>query len=168
TDAAGRAVPGIDVLGVPLDDHSGAWGFSQSLADGSFSLTNLKAGTYTVVAQSPTGTFALRPGVTSGSKGVALALQPGAGLAGEGQKGAGPPTPGAWPSGTNGNAAPVGALGHATAPTNAQGATELLVPPGSLTVLVRKGPQRGTATVSVSAGESAAVTVRLGEEGPAQ
>jgi hypothetical protein len=96
TDAAGRPQPGINVRASSTSGPAGMGGFAQSLADGSFEMAGLKEGSYTVTAEGEHGTFAIRPGVATGSKGVALALQPGGRLTVTitGPDGAGWPKPG--------------------------------------------------------------------------
>jgi hypothetical protein len=168
TDPAGRAVGSIEVNAVPPEEKPGAWGWSQSLGDGTFRVTGLNQGSYTLVAQSATGAFALRPGIAAGSKNVALVLQPGGRVAVTAQDAEGRPLAGGWPSITNVSGLHVGAVGMPSRPTDTQGTTEMLAPAGELTVVVRKDKLRGTARVSLSAGETAAVTVTLEDPSPAR
>ena len=166
-DAAGRGVSGIELRAVPPDDRGAAypWSSSQSLADGSFRVTGLNPGTYTLVAQSDVGTFAVRPGVATGAKNVGLVLQPGGRVAVTVEGPDGQPVAGAWPAVSNVNGVFVGWVGRATA-TGPQGVTELLAPAGTVIVKVGKEKLNGFATVSVSLGETARVTVRLTESTP--
>lgn len=167
TDQAGRGVASIEVNAVPPEDKS-AWGSSQSLGDGSFKVTGLNEGSYTVVAQSSTGGFALRPGIAAGSRNVTLVLQPGGRLVVTARDADGQPLAGAWPIVTNVSGLRVGSMGMPSRPTDAQGTTEMDAPAGDLTVSVRKGKLRGTGRVSLSVGDTAAVTVKLEDPAPAQ
>ena len=142
------------------------WGWSQSLPDGSFKLTGLSQGTYTLSAQSGTGTFAVRPGVATGAKNVGLVLQPGGRIVVTAVTADGQPVSNAWAGVDRVNGLPVNALGHAMRATDAQGTTEMLAPAGDLRLYVRKDKLRGTATVSLAAGETVSVTVRMEEPAP--
>lgn len=163
TDAAGRPQGGVNVraaaaAGTP---GMGGVGFAQSLPDGSFELTGLKEGSFTLSAEGEHGTFAVRPGVAAGSKNVALALQPGGRLSVTitGPDGAGVAQ--AWPSVTSVNGVSVGYIGRPAGPTDAQGRTEALVPAGDLTLWATKDPLAGGATASVAPGQTASVTIRM-------
>jgi hypothetical protein len=161
TDAAGRPQGGINVRATATAGPAGMGGFAQSLADGSFEMTGLKEGSYTLTAEGEHGTFAIRPGVASGSRNVALALQPGGRLSVTvtGPDGAGVAE--AWPSVTRVNGLFVGYLSRPIGPTDAQGRTEVLVPAGDLVLWASKEPLGGGATASVAPGQTVAVTVRM-------
>ena len=167
TDQAGRGVGAIQVSAVPPEDKPGSWGWSESLADGSFNMTGLNHGTYTLVAESSAGGFGLRPGVAAGTKNAAIVLQPGGRVLLTAQDAQGQPLAGAWPSVTSVGGLPVGSMGMPTRPTDAQGTTDMLAPAGELMVTVRKDKLRGTGQVSLSPGETASVTVRLADPGSA-
>lgn len=164
TDAAGRGVSAILVRAVPPEEGPRPWSMNQSLGDGSFRLTGLNQGTYTVVAQSDSGAFALRTGVAAGTKTLGLVLQPGVRIALRVVGPGGQAEAGAWPTVTKVDGVPVGSVGRAFAPTDAQGTTELLAPSGHLTIEVGKEKLRGTGTVSAAAGEPASLTVALKEQ----
>jgi hypothetical protein len=161
TDAAGRPQGGINLRAMAASGPMGMGGFAQSLADGSFEMTGLKEGSYTLTAEGEHGTFAIRPGVATGSKNVALALQPGGRLSVTvtGPDGAG--VADAWPRVTRVNGLFVGYLGRPAGQTDAQGRTEVLVPAGDLTLWASKEPLGGGATASVAPGETKAVTIRM-------
>jgi hypothetical protein len=161
TDPAGRPQGGINVRATATAGPMGMGGFAQSLADGSFEMTALKEGSYTLTAEGQHGTFAIRPGVATGSKNVALALQPGGRLSVTitGPDGAGVAE--AWPSVTKVNGLFVGYLSRPVGPTDAQGRTEVLVPAGDLTLWASKEPLGGGATASVAPGQTAAVTIKM-------
>ena len=160
TDAAGRPQLGASVRAT-TNTGSSMGGFTQSLADGSFEMTGLKEGSYTLSAEGEHGTFAIRPGVAAGAKNVALALQPGGRLTVTvtGQDGAG--VAGAWPIVKRVNGLFVGYLGLPVGPTDAQGRTEVLVPAGDLALWASKDPLGGGATASVAPGQTVAVTIKV-------
>jgi hypothetical protein len=164
SDATGRRMPGIEVRAAPPQEEGfGPWTSSQSLADGSFRLSGLNPGTYNVTAQSDLGLFAVHPRVAAGTKNVALVLQPGGRVTVRAEGPDGLPMKGLWPGVSAVNGVFVGWLGRTLAATDTEGVGELLVPAGNITVDAQKDKLRGSATVTVSPGETASVTVRLTE-----
>jgi hypothetical protein len=161
TDAAGRPQGGVNVRASTASPGAMGGGFAQTLADGSFEMTGLKEGSYTLSAEGQHGTFALRPGVAAGSTSVVLSLQPGGRLSvtAVGPDGAG--VVGAWPRVTRVNGLYVGYLGLPVGPTDAQGRTEVLVPSGDLALWASKDSLGGGANVSVAPGQTAAVTIQM-------
>jgi hypothetical protein len=161
TDAAGRPIGGVNIFasGAKLDSRS--FGFGPSLADGTFRLEGLEEGTFHLVAQTDAGTFAVRPNVATGTKNVALVLRPGARVEVSVVMPSGEPAPGLWPRVTRFNGLALRSIGRATAPTDAQGSTTMLVPAGDLVIETRRMGTRGEASVRVAEGEIASVRITL-------
>jgi hypothetical protein len=156
-DAAGQPAGGVLVRTLSAGQGTA---LAHSLADGSFAIESIAKGTYTLLAEGQ-GTFAIRPGVTSGSKDVVLSLQPGGRLAVTVTGPGGAPLAGAIPLVTRVNGLPVGFFGRPSGPTDASGRTELLAPAGDLELWARTETSGGPATASVASGQTAAVSIQV-------
>jgi protocatechuate 3,4-dioxygenase beta subunit len=163
-DGSGRPVGGMyisarSVEGGEMPRHGGS---GSSLPDGSFQILTLPPGTYTLVAQTATGTFAIRTGLSPGQKDVTMTLRPGGQvqLLVRGPDGA--PVEGAFARVTRfeGITTTIG-LGP---PTSAQGTADLMAPAGQLELRVTKEKLESRTAISVPQGGIVPVEVTLEEK----
>jgi hypothetical protein len=152
-DAGGRPVGGVRV-GAIMDATEGAGGgMGESLPDGSFQVTSLPPGRYTLTAHSDLGAFAVRSGVSAGQTGVTLTLLPGGSVQLQVVGPDGAPVERAFVRVSRVAGARVGMMGGTT--TSPQGTAQLIAPAGDVELEVGRDKLRGRVTVSVT---SAAVT----------
>jgi hypothetical protein len=161
-DAAGRGVGGVSVTAAGATAMGG--NMSQTLPDGSFNVEGLGDGTYTVVATSPMGLFAVRPGVTAGQTGLTVTLRPGARIQAQVRGPDGAPAEGAFVRVAKYAGVPAWFMGGGT--TSAQGLVEILAPAGDIEIEAGKEKLRARTTLSVTAGSSDAVELTLGDLRP--
>lgn len=167
-----RRADGSPAVGVSVQAAAGSrspGGHARTRADGSFEITGLEDGAYTVTAQDAVGGFARQRDVRSGSR-ATLSLRAGGRLTVTATTAEGAPVAGAMAMVTHVDGEPAGLGSPSAEATDAQGRVVLDAPAGALTVLVHETGQairlRGTAPVTLSSGGTAAVAVELREGGP--
>ncbi len=153
-DTQGNGVGGLMVFAEAAgrDGDRLSSGGTDTLPDGSFQIGGLKAMPHSIVAQSVSGAFATRDGVTPGERDVVLTLRPGGKVL---VRVVGPeaqPVEGAW--------ATVGRF-NVGSRTDARGVAEMMTPAGTLELRARKDRLEGSATVTVTEGGTAAAEIRL-------
>jgi protocatechuate 3,4-dioxygenase beta subunit len=162
TDTSGRPVGGVMLMASSSEPNAGGWG--ESLADGTFSLGGLKAGSFTVTASTQAGQFGFLPTVEAGTKGATVVVRQGGTLDVTVVGPDGEPISGSWPSVTRVDGVLIRGIGRTLRPTDAQGITTMSVPAGQLVIAAQKGGVGGGASdVTVAPGDRASVRIRLDE-----
>jgi hypothetical protein len=156
-DVAGRPATGQTIVAI------GADGFERAAvrADGSFRLEGLTDRPYALSVGSSLAGFATRPGVRPGPEPVPLILRQAGRVALRVVSPDGRPVAEALASVMLVDGAPVDLLGSMAPPTSEEGATEIGVPPGEVSIVVRGDSGGGFGTVVVRAGETAPLVVVL-------
>ena len=165
----GRVVDdrGRPVAGVPLAlrrDHPASGTFVHSTLDGRFEFPAVEAGSYVLSGGSALAGYGSVRDVSPGPDEVVLTLRPGGRIRARARGVDGAPVPGAVSRILRVDDAPFAFLGAAR--SGEDGTLELDVPAGVVELEVRNERLVGKARVAVAAGETAEVTVTLGEELP--
>jgi hypothetical protein len=160
TDPSGHGIGGLSVI---ARGARSSGGFAVTAADGSFRLVGLGLEPYSLTAFSDDGRFAAQSGVPAGAKGVGLALRPGGRVRVRVIGPEGSPLGGARGAVVSVDGKPFPAWRGAKL-TDAIGLIELPAPTGSVEIDVRNGRLQGQATVGVTTGGIADVSVRLADD----
>jgi hypothetical protein len=161
-DARGQGVGSLSVMASGQEPSALVGGMTQP--DGSFVLTGLARGTYTLFAWSDVAGYALRPGVAVGSRGVVLALRPAGRVRVQVLGPDGAPVAGVRPVVVSvaGARVRMGGMGI-SASTDAQGFVEIPAPPGAVEITASQERMMGRTTVTVTEGVLANAEIRLSE-----
>jgi hypothetical protein len=165
-DATGRTVGSLMVSASPEGDFPpggvpiSRTGFGDSAADGTFTITGLPEGRYTISSGDELGGFGVLPDVAAGSKGVLLRLAPGGRVRATVLRPDGAPAHPMFVSVSRVDGRQVMPY-RGGGQTDASGTAEFAVPAGNLTLRAGDVEQEGTASVTVSPSETAAVEIRL-------
>ncbi len=160
-DARGQGVGGLAVFAT-RDDAARSFSSpsDMTLPDGTFEVRSLAAGAYALGTRSDLGGFAIRTGVAAGSEDVRLTLRPGGRVAVSVVGPDGAPVAGAFVFVSRvGGTAISGVSGFAQ--TDSAGRAEIQVPAGALELRSSRERLEGTATVTVSEGQTAPALIRL-------
>jgi protocatechuate 3,4-dioxygenase beta subunit len=158
-DAAGRGVPGVEVLATGADGASG--GFANTLGDGTFRLDSLDTRPYALAAGSPLAGLAVRSGIMPGEEPVTLRLEPAGRIAVRVLREDGRPVKDADLQVGKVGGFPVELPGFGGASTNESGVSELTAPAGTVEVEARYQTASGQGTVTVRPGETVSLDVVL-------
>jgi len=158
-DTAGRPASGLLLLLADAQGRSG--GYANSLADGAFKIGGLEAQPYTLTTGSDLAGWAFRTGLIPGDEPVTLTLHPGGHIA---VRVLGPddqPVKDAYPRIQAVGGQRVQMPGRVSGPTDSNGAYELSAPAGVVDVEVRKDALFWRGAVTVRAGETIPLLLRL-------
>jgi protocatechuate 3,4-dioxygenase beta subunit len=164
-DAAGRPGASMMVTAFPEGElppdtvPASRMGFGNSAADGTFTVTSLSEGRYALRAGDELGGFGMTPDVAVGATGVVLRLQPGGRVRATVLHPDGSPATSMFVGVSKVDGRPT--MGSRPGHTDSAGVAEFAVPPGALELRAMDLKQEGTATVTVSPGETASVEIRL-------
>jgi hypothetical protein len=134
-------------------------GFTRSRPDGTFTITGLAEGLYSLQAGDELAGFGVLPEVATGSTGVVLRLSPGARLRVTVRHADGSPAAATFVTITRVDGRRW--MGGRSGQTDTAGIAEFAVPAGALEVRAIDPLEEGTTTVTVGAGETAALEIRL-------
>jgi protocatechuate 3,4-dioxygenase beta subunit len=148
----GEMPPGISLMS--------RTGFASSAPDGSFTITGLSDGRYALRAGDELAGFGAVPDVAVGATGVVLRLQPGGRVRATVLSADGSPAASTYVMVSKVDGRPTMGGGR-PGQTNAAGVAEFAAPPGTLEVRAMDAKEEGTATATVTAGETASVEIRL-------
>lgn len=165
-DSTGRPVPSLMVTANPEGEFPPGtvpitrMGFTRAAADGTFTITRLPEGRYTLSAGDELAGFGATPDVAAGSTGVVLRLAPGGRLRAAVLRPDGSPATPVFVAVRKVDGRQV-VMGARSGQTDTAGVAEFAVPAGTLEVWAGDQREEGTATVTVSTGETASVEIRL-------
>ncbi|HET8646909.1 MAG TPA: carboxypeptidase-like regulatory domain-containing protein, partial [Vicinamibacteria bacterium] len=163
-DAQGRGAGGIQVHAFPDDGPPrpggpGTFGSARALLDGRFTITGLSDRRYVLTAGDAESGFGAAPDVAVGTRDALLRLAPGGRVRARVVASDGSPAPLAMAFVRQVDGRPF--FGGRPEQTDAQGMAELAVPAGTIVVSAGNASGTGSATVAVTAGETAVVEIRL-------
>jgi protocatechuate 3,4-dioxygenase beta subunit len=150
-DARGHGIGGLQVLANPSGGQGGT-GYAMSRQDGTFSMSGLTAGGYSVTTHTDLGAFARTVSVKGGDKDIVLTLRPGGRVTVRVVGGDGQPIAGAQVFDIQGST---------YASTDAGGIAELAVPAGKSDMRASKDRLDGAVPVEVGEGGVLVIDLKL-------
>jgi hypothetical protein len=167
-DAAGKPVRAAFVSAEPEGEQAEGpgpnMGFAQSGADGTFTISGLAAGRFTLGTSDEAGGFAVLTGVAAGTQDALLRLAAGGEVRAQVFRPDGAPAPDVLVRIARVNGKPF--WSGRPARTNASGVAELNAPAGAVELAASLDTATGSATVNVTAASTASVEIRLAPRRP--